>query len=211
MHPSVFEAFERICGTLAVSGRVLEIGASPRHQSLLTLPCLRNAKERIGIGLDGDGEGEGHSIRRGDAHDLRAFADGMFDLVLSNAMLEHDPRFWLSVTEARRVTAPGGHLAIGVPGFGAMGSVPLLGLLRRLARVPFIGAGWSAALTAAEASALTLGLHNFPGDYYRFSEQAMRAVLLEGMQVCRVDMILAPPRIIGLGRKPCPEPPSSRA
>ena len=53
----------------------------------------------------------------GNANRMDAFEDEMFDLVLSNATLEHDKHFWLSVAEMHRVLRPGGLLVIGVPGF----------------------------------------------------------------------------------------------
>jgi SAM-dependent methyltransferase len=202
MHPVIFEAFEKLCAPLAIRGRVLEIGASPHHRSLLTMPALAQAVERIGIGLDGAMEGDFYSIRHGNANDLSAFADGSFELVMSNSMLEHDPKFWLSAAEGRRVTAPGGYLAICVPGYGKMGAVPARRLFKRLSGLPFIGARRRQEFAAAAASSLTLGVHNFPGDYYRFSEQAMRDVIFEGMEVISTDMLFQPPRVVGLARKP---------
>jgi hypothetical protein len=47
----------------------------------------------------------------------------------------------------------------------------------------------------------TLGIHNYPGDYYRFSAQAMTEVFLAGYQQVRVQAIMQPPRIIGWGRR----------
>ena len=100
------------------------------------------------------------------------------EVVLSNAMLGHDPRFWLTLREAYRVLAPGGWMVLGVPGFGGMGTVPGSQLWRRFASASPEGRAWSEAVGA---SSLTLGVHNYPADYYRFSEQAMRDVLLEGL------------------------------
>src|SRR5258708_38114803 len=115
MQAAIFQAFDTLCAGLAINGRVLEIGASPEHHTLLTMPSLANATERIGVGLDGSTQANAYSIRQASAHDLSTFADGAFQLVLSNSMLEHDPRFWLSVAEAKRVTAPSGYLIVGVP------------------------------------------------------------------------------------------------
>jgi SAM-dependent methyltransferase len=201
MHPVIFDVFEKLCGPLAIRGRVLEIGASPHHQSLLGMRALAEAEERIGIGLDGEAEGEGYSIRQGNAHDLSAFSDGSFELVLSNSMLEHDPKFWLTVAEARRVTATGGYLAIGVPGYGRMGALPGRKLLKALSRLPFMKADHRHDFAATGAASLTLGVHNYPGDYYRFSEQAMRDVIFEGMDVISIDLKFQPPRVVGLARK----------
>ena len=45
------------------------------------------------------------------------FDDESFVLVMSNAVLEHDKHFWLTLAEMKRVTRPGGLMVIGVPGF----------------------------------------------------------------------------------------------
>lgn len=202
MHDEVYTAFERLCRPLAITGKVLEIGASPFHQSLLTLPCLSRASGRIGVGLDGAFKGPAYEIRQMNAHALTDFDDGAFQLVLSNSMLEHDPQFWLTLAEARRVTARGGHLALGVPGYVSMGTTPLRKLFRKLVRLPLVGHRWRDISTALDASSLTLGIHDYPGDYYRFSTQAMAEVLLAGMVDVTVQTVLSPPRILGIGRKP---------
>ncbi len=201
MDALIFAAFEALCAPLGVSGAVLEIGASPLHPSLLAMPCLAGAAERIGVGLDGAAETPGWRIEQADAHDLSRFGDGRFALVLCNSMLEHDPRFWLTLAEARRVLAPGGWLVLGVPGYGAMGTVPGAGLVRRLARLPWLGRRWRPAMEALAASSVTLGLHHFPGDYYRFSAAALREVLLEGLEAVETQTLMLPPRVLGRGRK----------
>lgn len=202
MHPEVFQAFDEICRRLPIAGDVIEIGASPHHQTLLTLPSLRGAAQRLGVGLDGEAEGDGYSIRQQDAHDLSQFADETFQLVLSNSMLEHDGHFWLTLAEARRILALGGYLILGVPGFSRMGDVPGCGLVKWLSELPVIGQNWNKVGAALGASSLTLGLHGFPGDYYRFSEQAMIDVLLAGLEGINTRLLLSPPRVIGFGQKP---------
>jgi hypothetical protein len=121
---------------------------------------------------------------------------------MSNSLFEHDARFWLSSGEAKRVTAPGGHIVLGVPAFTRMGEVPGRGVLKFLSKIPLIGEKWRAARIACDASSLTLGLHEFPRDYYRFSEQAMVDILLDGLEAVSTRLILNPPRVIGVGRKP---------
>ena len=49
MHPAVFKVFEEICRAREISGAVLEIGATPDDSTLLTLPSLAGASEKIGI------------------------------------------------------------------------------------------------------------------------------------------------------------------
>ena len=46
------------------------------------------------------------------------FPDASFPVVVTTEMLEHDPRFWLSMKEIGRVLAPGGHLLLTTRGIG---------------------------------------------------------------------------------------------
>lgn len=198
MTPTIYGAFERICAGLRITGQVLEIGASPQHQTLLSLPSLQAASRRIGVGLDGALEADGFTILHRDAHDLSCFDDETFELVVSNSMLEHDPAFWKTLREARRVLAPGGRLVIGVPGFGSMGDIPMLGSIKAMLQADSKGRVQSRAF---ELSSLTLGIHQYPGDFFRFSPQAMKEVLLDGLVDVQVASLMQPPRIIGIGRK----------
>jgi SAM-dependent methyltransferase len=204
VHPVIFQEFEAICAPLAVTGHVLEIGASPDHRSLLELPSLRSAVSRVGVGLDGSLDGDHFTILDRNAHDLSCFGDGSFELILCNSTLEHDERFWLTIAEAHRLIAPGGWIVFGVPGYAATGSSLAMRPIKRLSRLPLIGQAWTAARVEFEASSVTLGRHDFPADYYRFSEQAMIEVLLGGLEHKETRVILSPPRVIGLGRKAMP-------
>jgi SAM-dependent methyltransferase len=205
MHPAVYRVFAEICAGADIRGPVLEVGAVPGPDCLLRLPELEHAHPKIGLNLDADQEGTppgaDYEIVRGNANDLSRFADGQFGAVLSNATLEHDRCFWKTVAEIRRVTASGGLVIIGVPGYAGMGlaaQVPrgsLFGwLLRRFRR--------GAYADMIEAGTVTLGVHLFPGDYYRFSEQAVREVFMEGITQVSVRTVLNPPRFIAWGRKP---------
>jgi ubiquinone/menaquinone biosynthesis C-methylase UbiE len=168
------------------------------------MPCLSRLPSRVGLNLDRapGGECTGCHFVQGNANEMTGFADGAFSAVLCNATLEHDRHFWKTLSEIHRVTEPGGLVAIGVPGYASMGlvnSAPrdswfgrFLRLFARGAHSDWIG-----------ASTVTLGVHNFPGDYYRFSEQAVREVFMEGLVDVSVRLVLNPPRIIGWGRKPC--------
>ena len=197
MHAQIFEAYDRICRQWSVCGDVLEVGAVAHEQTLLQLPALASAKSRTGVNLDGPHACDGFDIKKGNANAMPEFADGSFDAVLSNATLEHDPRFWLSLAEMKRVLKPGGLLVIGIPGYGAMNSLPLAGLARVLKNIP----AFRRMSDAMRASAPTIGVHNYPGDYYRFSEQAVQEVFLDGCEDCDVMRVLEPPRFIGIGRK----------
>lgn len=175
---------------------MLEIGTVEPSTSLLQLPSLRGARSRVGLNREAVPEIAGFPVVRADANDLSLFADGSFDTVLSNAVLEHDPYFWRSLAEMRRVTRPGGLIAIGVPGFMKL---PIERTMRRLARLPFLRPAVGDGLPA---STLCLQVHLFPGDYYRFSPQAVQEVMLEGLTETAVRTLLVPPRIIGAGIKP---------
>ncbi len=198
MSPIIYKFFEQLCTELRIAGPVLEIGASPHHKALLSLVALRGASLRVGVGLDGAYEGEGYSILHRNAHDLSCFKDDTFELVISNSMLEHDRAFWRTISESYRVLAPGGWMIIGVPGFGAMGSVPNQEMILAALQATEDRRN---QLRAIEISSLTLGIHNYPGDFYRFSPQAMKEVLLQGLAEIRVFSVTQPPRIVGIGRK----------
>jgi SAM-dependent methyltransferase len=194
MHQAVFTVFDRLCRERRAGGRVLEVGAVAAPDTLLMLPAIRSADERVGLNLEGPREFDGFTIHAGNANRM-TFADASFDTVLCNAVLEHDPWFWKTLAEMRRVLRPGGLMAVGVPAYDERPAARWAGPLRQL---PLVGAwadGWS-------ASTRTLHVHNFPGDYYRFSPQACRTVLLEGMAEVSVETVLVPPRVIGVGTKP---------
>jgi hypothetical protein len=70
--------------------------------------------------------------------------------------------------------------------------------LRIIRRLPFM----KQLKEALRSSTPTLLVHEFPGDYYRFSLQAFREVLLEGLKDVEIRSVMIPPRIIGAGIKP---------
>ena len=204
MHERVYAEFDRICRERGAGGAVLEIGAVPSAESLLCLPALAGATEKVGVSLDGPSRHAGFEILRANANDLSRFPDARFDTVLCNSVLEHDPFFWRTLSEIRRVARPGALVAIGVPGYGPTRAARAPWLVRRLARVPFVGRSIRAFVDGHDASTPTLLVHDFPGDYYRFSEQAMREVFLAGLEDVEVRTVLVPPRFIGVGRRAGP-------
>jgi SAM-dependent methyltransferase len=201
MSPAVYRTFHEICAAVEIRGAVLEVGAVPGPASLLRLPALQGAARRVGISLAPPCTDAGAEILQGNANDMRLFADGLFAAVVCNATLEHDPFFWKTLAEIRRVTAPGGLIVIGVPGFGGMGPDTFLAPGSRLRR-PL---RWLARVLRSDvlqAGAVTLGEHNYPGDYYRFTEQAVREVFLATLRDPAVRRVMNPPRFIGSGWKP---------
>jgi SAM-dependent methyltransferase len=201
VHPAVFREFDRICRARGAGGAVLEIGAMPAADTLLCLPALAVATEKLGINLDGPHDYAGFHIQRGDAHDLD-LPSARFDTILCNSVLEHDPTFWRTLAELRRVARPGALIVLGVPAYG-----PALRRrgLRYLRALPVVGPRIEATL----ASTPTLLPHNFPADYYRFSATAMREVLLAGLDAIELCELLRPPRVIGAGVVPRGRAPTS--
>lgn len=196
MHNAVFNAFDKICCTREISGSVLEIGATPDDFTLLNLPSLANVSERIGVNKLYECQFKDFAILKLDANDLTFFADQRFDAVLCNAVLEHDRFFWKTLAEIRRVTRVGGLVVIGAPGYRNLPyEKKLHRFLSRLASFSRHAEGWP-----LQHSTLTLATHNFPGDYYRFGEQAFREVFFEGMTDVVIRSVLVPPRILGAGR-----------
>lgn len=189
MHPRMFRAYRRLLDP-DFTGSVLEVGATPSANTLLSL--LPKAK-RTGLNLDGPHEFDGFEILKGNAN-LMPLEDNSFDLVLCNAVIEHDPKFWLTLSEIRRVTKPGGRIVIGAPGYRQSLSDKVQGGLKR-----YLPARLRNPLLT---STIVYQVHNEPGDYYRFSEQAFREVIMDGLENVTVTSVMLPPRLIGSGVKP---------
>jgi hypothetical protein len=201
MSPAVYAAFQEICARESIRGPVLEVGTVVGPESLLRLPCLRDVENRVGINIEKTVSDDGCRMIEGNANEMTMFADGSFEAVLCNSTLEHDPFFWKTIAEIHRVTASGGFVVIGVPGFAGMG----VDCFARRKSIPGLILRIAAKITRADlllAGTPTLGEHFFPSDFYRFTEQAMREVFLAGFHHISVRKIMNPPRIIGWARKP---------
>jgi len=194
MHQMVFQRFEEICRRRQAGGRVLEVGAVPSTDSLLNLKALEQSALKIGVNLAGPAKSGDFLILPLNANSMCCFRDNTFDTVLCNAMLEHDPFFWRSLAELYRVAKPGGLVVIGVAGFHLHGAWDHLSWSHRL---PWIGK----TLEKLSASARTLRYHAAPGDYYRFSLQAVHEVFMKDMTDVESHLIMSPPRIIAAGNK----------
>jgi SAM-dependent methyltransferase len=157
----------------------------------------------LGINLEGDAEGDGWRIVLGTANDLD-IDDASQNAIICNAMLEHDPAFWRSISEANRVLRPGGLLYLGVSGFSTTVSRARVGL-RLEGWLDRVGRGdriVRSRLLGHLVSTQTIPLHEYPGDYWRVSLEAMRRVLLADLEVLELREVHHPPRIFGVGRKP---------
>ena len=113
MHPDVAAVICDLAPNVPTS--VLEIGATS-GSTLLTRSPFASAERRVGVDLN-----EWHhpeiETYAANAHDLSFLEADQFDCLICNAVLEHDPRFWETLTELRRVAAPGATLVVGVPGY----------------------------------------------------------------------------------------------
>jgi len=194
MRKAVYREFEKICAERELRGTVLEVGATtPDPSTFLTMSALKNMTEKIGLNLDDPSHYADFSIIQGNANAMHYFEDGMFDAVLCNATLEHDRYFWKTIAEIKRVTKKGGLIVIGVPGYHEDANGKLL--RRVLRKIPFLKS------SSFMAGTMTLCVHKFPGDYYRFSPQAVEEIFLEGLKEVKVRTVLSPPRMIGYGIK----------
>jgi len=118
MHPETYQAFEHVLADRVESGaNVLEVGARPDDTALLASDQLDDASRKVGINLEGGGSFEDFRVIEGSGRDMHIFDDDAFDIVLSNATLEHDRAFWETVDEIHRVARPDATIAIGVPGY----------------------------------------------------------------------------------------------
>jgi len=168
-------------------------------RALLRLDALARAHERVGLSLVGEGEQDGFRMVKGNMQSMGCSENSRFDVVLCNAVLEHDPMFWKSLEEIGRVTKVGGIEILGVPGFRFYRWERFKRFLRRLPLPRFLVA--NALFNTFFTSTVTFQVHNAPGDFYRFSEQAVREVFFRGANQVRVCLVLVPPRLIGIGRK----------
>ncbi len=191
MHPTVYNEFHAILSALKIKGRILEVGALPSTDSLLAMDILRG-EERVGLNLKGNVEFGGFNIVEANGNDMSMFPTGHFDCVLSNATIEHDPFFWKTCAEIRRVLRVGGAAVIGAPAFTVESSLTELGI-----PAPWKDDHWKCWANCA----VTFRYHGAPMDYYRFSPTAFQDVIFEGYRDVTIKSIMVPPRIIGHGIK----------
>lgn len=216
MSPEMFEEFEKIFSTRSVVGAVLEIGAVPTSDSLLNIGVFGGVSKRVGINLDGGesysigdaGQANDYEIIKGNANNMTGFEDDSFDVVICNSVFEHDKFFWKSISEIRRVARDGALIVIGIPGYDKLENLkPVMprrvrGSFKR--RVKYKARQFATKVLRRVFPELstetpTLCVHNWPGDYYRFSPQALKEVFFEGMKDVEIYSVMVPPRVIGIG------------
>jgi SAM-dependent methyltransferase len=159
MSPKVFKAFAEILSKFYASNcpsAALEVGAA--EWNLLSISCFKTSRK---VALNAQKlkkippEMAGYQIVVGNSNSLE-FADQEFDCVMSSSVLEHDKYFWKSVEEIYRVLKPGGIFIVGVPIYMTL-------------PIDYMN------------TTLTFKRHGiaYNADFYRFSEQAVREVILE--------------------------------
>lgn len=209
MHPEVYKAFVALFEEYSPpDGPVLEIGAGASIDGTLLGWFVKTGRyECTGIDLQvrKDTAGLPFTLLDMNSNDMSAFEDNSFRVVICNAVLEHDPYFWLTLREIRRVLMPGGLFFVGVPGYSSHRS-----RLQQLALRPFTTRPMNrfrGSIYISERLRLsplsgtsTLWYHAAPQDFYRFSEDALRQVFLQDMECLTFRSILAPPRISAVGR-----------
>jgi SAM-dependent methyltransferase len=199
MHPVILEEFNKICSDFVFTGTVLEIGATPSKMTLLAMESLEGASKKVGVNLNPASKFRDIEILQENSNNL-SFEDDSFDMVISNATLEHDKYFWKTLGEIRRVLKPGGRVILGVPGYRFYKMEKIKFRMRR--------SKWLRKLYLHPKlnmfffSTITFEVHDFPGDFFRFSEQAVLEVLLDGFNEKTVASKMLPPRLIGSGILP---------
>ena len=210
MHPVLYNRFEQLFRQYSPAGNeILEIGATTNvSETLLTL--FKNMSPNyhcVGINIDCNSANNlPYTLVQCNGNDMSIFADESFDAIVCNAVLEHDKFFWKTIAEVRRVLRPQGLFYLGVPGFPKRNNLIQKSLLKvtqsgLLRSIPLLYPLAQWALRTRLAFASTLMFHGAPRDFYRFSEEAVREVFLEGFVVLHLESMLEPVRIIGVGRK----------
>lgn len=202
MHPRVRREFERICSERHITGSILEVGALPDDETLLCMKSLKAATEKVGMNLAEPAIYRDFKIYKGNANCMDLFEDERFDVVICNAVIEHDKYFWNTLAEIKRVTKRGGLVVVGAPGYTYFGAERIKNVL---AKTPLIRKlRLNQYLNMLFTATITFQIHDAPGDFYRFSPQAFRDVVFEDMDDVEISAIMLPPRIIGVGTKRAP-------
>jgi SAM-dependent methyltransferase len=183
MSPKVFAAFADIVRKRfhpSARPSVLEIGASA--WTLLAIPQFAHVR-RVALNLrfnDPAALSKEADLIVGNSNAL-GFPDESFDCVMSCSAMEHDPYFWRTVSETRRVLKKGGLFVVGVPVYRTLP-------------------------TDCRRTTLTYARHGlaYNADFYRFSEQAVREIFFEGYAAVTDEVLVRRypnPYLVAAGRK----------
>ena len=223
MRPRIAAAYRRLFDRFPIHGAVLEVGPpADMDQSLLRLLADRSHEGDL-VGIDRLPRLKvppRYRVVQGDGSEMAMFGSKSFGAVISHAALEHDASFWSTVKEMRRVLAPGGLLFVSVPGVPRLPN-PAARLVDRMASVRrSVGAGSprddgeapssSPLVDTVRALRRSRALVSVPtyrtheaigvGDYWRFTERAVREVLLEHLELLSLESIGRPVMWVAVGR-----------
>jgi ubiquinone/menaquinone biosynthesis C-methylase UbiE len=160
---------------------------------MIKMRCLKDAKYKVGINLKAYNHYEDFKVIKCNANDMTGcFEDNTFDIVLCNAIFEHDRFFWKSLSEIRRVIKPGGGFILGVPGFCDEIDTWQTTNKKAINKIKSIG---------LPNATVTYKVHRNNADYWRFGTDAYKEVLMAGFKLGTCQVVLVPPRIIGYGTK----------
>ena len=180
--------FQILAAANEARGPFLEIGVGPKENAALLADYFR-AEERHAIGHGDALVRDGVAFHQGSPNDMRGlFSDGRFSTVLWNRALAHDPFFWRTLDEIKRVLAPGGVLIVAVSDFSKS---PALNGIKA------VGPKGNAIGDVT----VTQGIHPTRGDFWRISPQAMRKSILHGYAIREVREVMMPSRVFGVGVK----------
>lgn len=168
MSPKVYEAFRKLVHENKLAQvpdpKVIEIGAG----SVTLLDLFPETAERIALNPIISKELELRKdiqAVKGTSYSIPS-GDSSVDVVMSCSVLEHDKYFWKSLEEIKRVLKNGGVFIVGVPAYQ---------------KLP-----WDFMNTT-----FTYKRHGFAynADFYRFSEQCVRELLLENFQNKSIQVV----------------------
>ena len=167
-------------------GPFLEISNTPVKHSVLRDPYFMTAERHVLSKTDA-GTVDSLVMQKDVSSDMRSlYTAGHFGTVLWIDTLATDKHFWLTLSEIRRILAPGGVLIAVTPSFGKAGHNGVV-------------------ITGAKGNAiadvtLTKRVHA-SSDYWRISPQGMRDVVFEGFDVTELRVMMVPPRLFGVATK----------
>ena len=184
---TIREVYNNEIEDIAPIGKILAVGDSAREHAILNMPYFLKNKENIectGINLNSDQCGEfGHfTIEHGNAHNL-PYDNESFDCVISVMMLEHDPEFWLSLSEMNRVLKSSSPLIIIVPCFLDDSACNL------------------SSKDFHEGNGTVCYENHGDPDCYRFSPHFLKYVAFKEYDNVSITAAKLPPRLIGSGYK----------
>ncbi len=192
--------FEEFAEAHDARGPFLELCPAPGASALLSSDCFAGTERHVVCrdrrGADGtnrapgfDGVIDGVTLHYGDSVEMLApFASGSFGTVISNGHLAQDHALLQTVEEMKRVLAPGGLLMLAVPGFTKLPDPT---------GTRAVGTKGNAIPDAAVTHCI-----QSPQDLWRLSPQAVKDIILDGLDILVVREAMMPPRLFGVGMKP---------